>query len=282
MQPAPVLLPRRDRPGPGRLGAKSADRRRSSLGAMLLALFVAVTGARAYAGLPEALERVKPAVVAVGTFKKMRSPGFVFRGSGFAVGDGTLVATNAHVIPAAAQTENPESMMVLVHVPGSREPQRREAKTVAMDREHDLALLRIAGPALPVVTFGDAGKVRDGQGIAFTGFPIGNALGFYPVTHRGIIASLTPIAIPAATAKELDARVVRGLQAGPFVLFQLDTTAYPGHSGSPLYDAETGEVIGVVNMGMMKGMKDTAVGQPSGISFAVPAQHLQVLMRGLR
>jgi S1-C subfamily serine protease len=249
---------------------------------MLLALFVAAAGAPANAGLPEALERVKPAVVAVGTFQKMRSPGFVFRGSGFAVGDGTLVATNAHVIPAASQTESPETMMVLVHVPGSREPQRREAKTVAMDREHDLALLRITGPPLPVVTFGDSGKVRDGQGIAFTGFPIGNALGFYPVTHRGIIASLTPVAIPAATAKQLDPRVVRGLQAGPFVLFQLDTTAYPGHSGSPLYDAETGEVIGVVNMGMLKGTKDAAVGQPSGISFAVPAQHLEALIRGLR
>lgn len=264
------------------MGAENADRSRFSFEALLLALFVAAAGAQAYAGLPEALERVKPAVVAVGTFQKMRSPGFVFRGSGFAVGDGTLVATNAHVISAAAQTENPETMMVLVHVPGSREPQRREAKTVAMDREHDLALLRIAGPPLPVVTFGDSASVRDGQGIAFTGFPIGNALGFYPVTHRGIIASLTPIAIPAATAKGLDARVVRGLQAGPFVLFQLDTTAYPGHSGSPLYDADTGEVIGVVNMGLIKGTKDAAVGQPSGISFAVPAHHLQVLISGLR
>jgi len=282
METAPVFLPWRDRPGLGRPGAENVVRRRISFGAMLLAIFVTAAGARAYAGLPEALERVKPAVVAVGTFQKMRSPGFVFRGSGFAVGDGTLVATNAHVMPAALQTENPETMMVLVHVPGSQEPQRREAKTVAMDREHDLALLRIAGPPLPAVTFGDSGRVRDGQGIAFTGFPIGNALGFYPVTHRGIIASLTPIAIPAATAKELDARVVQGLKSGPFALFQLDTTAYPGHSGSPLYDAETGEVIGIVNMGMLKGMKDTAVGQPSGISFAVPAHHLQVLIRGLR
>jgi S1-C subfamily serine protease len=282
MQKDPIFPRWRDRPGPGRWGAENANHRRFSFGAMLLAFCIAAAGAQAHAGLPEALERVKPAVVAVGTFQKMRSPAFVFRGSGFAVGDGTLVATNAHVIPATAQTENPESVMVLVHVPGSREPQRREAKTIAMDREHDLALLRIAGPPLPVVTFGDAGKVRDGQGIAFTGFPIGNALGFYPVTHRGIIASLSPIAIPAATAKGLDARVVRGLQAGPFVLFQLDTTAYPGHSGSPLYDEDTGEVIGVVNMGLIKGTKDTAVGQPSGISFAVPAQHLEVLIRGLR
>ena len=90
---------------------------------------------------------MKPSVVAVGTFQKMRSPAFVFRGTGFAVDDGTLVATNAHVVPEALQTENGETMMVLVHVPGAKEPQPREAKVIAMDKEHDLALLRIIGRA---------------------------------------------------------------------------------------------------------------------------------------
>ena len=252
-----------------------------SLACVATALVVVLSAGNlpAEAGLPEALARVKPSVVAVGTFQKMRSPAFIFRGTGFAVDDGTLIATNAHVIPEALQTEPRETMMVLVHVPGATEPQPREAKTITVDREHDLALLRITGAPLPTVTFGDSGVARDGQSIAFTGFPIGNSLGFYPVTHRGIIASLTPIAIPPATANRLDARVVRGLKSGPFVLFQLDTTAYPGHSGSPLYDAETGEVIGIVNMGFLKGMKDTAVGQPSGISFAVPARFLQKLLR---
>ena len=149
-----------------------------------------------------------------------------------------------------------------------------------VDADHDLALLRLSGASLPVVTFGNSGAVRDGQSIAFTGFPIGHALGFYPVTHRGIIASLTPIAIPSSSGR-LDPRVVRALSS-PFVLFQLDTTAYPGHSGSPLYDAETGDVIGIVNMGMLKGTKDTAIGQPSGISFAVPARFLQDLIRESR
>jgi serine protease Do len=248
----------------------------------MLALLVLAAGTRARADLPESVERVKPAVVAVGTFQKLRNPAFVFRGTGFAVGDGMLVATNAHVAPESLQTANGETMLVLVHVPGSKAPQPREARVIARDKVHDLALLRISGAPLPTVTFGNSEATRDGQSIAFTGFPIGNALGFYPVTHHGIIASLTPVAIPAATASGLDARIVQGLKSGPFVLFQLDTTAYPGHSGSPLYDAATGEVIGIVNMGMLKGMKDTAVGQPSGISFAVPVHHLQVLLRGLR
>jgi len=232
------------------------------------------------AALPEALARVKPSVVAVGTFQKLRNPGFIFRGTGFAVNDGTLIATNAHVVPEALQAN--ETMMVLVHVPGATEPQSREAKTVAINREHDLALLRITGARLPAVTFGDSEAVRDGQSIAFTGFPIGNSLGFYPVTHGGIIASHSPIAVPATTTGQLDPRVVRSLKAGTFVLFQLDTTAYPGHSGSPLYDAESGEVIGIVNMGFLKGTKDSAIGQPSGISFAVPVRYLLELLRESR
>ena len=246
--------------------------------ALLLLLSAGITHVQA--ALPEALARVKPSVVAVGTFQKLRNPSFIFRGTGFAVDDGTLIATNAHVVPEALQTD--ETMMVLVHVPGAAEPQPREAKTVAMNREHDLALLRISGARLPVVTFGDSESVRDGQSIAFTGFPIGNSLGFYPVTHGGIIASHSPIAVPATTTRQLDPRVVRSLKAGPFVLFQLDTTAYPGHSGSPLYDAASGEVLGIVNMGILKGTKDTAIGQPSGISFAVPARYLQELLRESR
>ena len=141
-----------------------------------------------------------------------------------------------------------------------------------MDREHDLALLRIAGAPLPAVTFGDSEAVRDGQSIAFTGFPDRQCArvlsGHAPRHHCVAVADRAS----GATTEQLDARVVRSLKAGPFVLFQLDATAYPGHSGSPLYDAETGEVIGIVNMGFLKGTKDAAVGQPSGISFAVPVQ----------
>jgi S1-C subfamily serine protease len=250
--------------------------------AFALPFTLAVVIARAETGLTETIARVKPAIVAVGTFQKTRSPAFVFRGTGFAVADGTLVATAAHVVVETLSAENRETMMVLVQVPGVREPQGREAKAIAVDKTHDVALLRITGPPLPAVTLGSSDAVRDGQSVAFTGFPIGTALGFYPVTHRGIIASKTPIALPAATAAKLDGRIVQSLKSEPFVLFQLDATVYPGHSGSPLYDGGSGDVVGIVNMGFLKGIKDTAVGQPSGISFAVPIHHLQELLRSPR
>jgi serine protease Do len=233
------------------------------------------------AGLPEVVEGVKPSIVAVGTFQKTRSPPFVFRGTGFAVGDGTLIATVAHAVSPEAQGDPPETLMVLVSVPGAREAQGREAKPVAVDRVHDVALLRIGGAPLTALTLGNSKEVRDGAAIAFTGFPFGNAFGFNPVTHRGIVSSQPPIAMPSPNAKQLDSRVIRGVNAGPFVLFQLDAIAYAGHSGSPVYAAETGTVIGLISM-TLKGSKDAAIGLATGISFAVPVQYVEDLIRGLR
>jgi serine protease Do len=250
--------------------------------AVALLAFLAAGTAPTRAGLPEAVERVKPSIVGVGTFQKLRSPPFVFAGTGFVIEDGTLVATAAHVIPKALKTENGETMVVWVRMPGANDPQAREATVFAMDREHDLALLRITGPPLPAVTLGSAKGVRDGQSIGFVGFPFGHTLGFVPVTHGGVIASSTPIAVPGPSSPQLDARDVRRLKAGPFIVYQLDAITYPGQSGSPLFDAGTGEVIGVVNMSLLKGKKEEIVSQPSGISFAVPIQYLQELIRAPR
>ena len=239
---------------------------------------VAATQRVALAALPEQIERIKPSVVAVGTHQKTRSPQFSFRGTGFVVGDGTLIATNAHVVPDVIQSAQMEVIAIVASVGGGPAAQVREARLVAIDRGHDLALLRISGSALPAVTLGQADRVREGEALAFTGFPIGNVLGLYPVTHRAIVASITPIAIPSSNAQQLDSRVIRRVQAGAFKVFQLDATAYPGNSGSPVYDVERGEVMGIINMVFVKGTKEAALTNPTGISFAIPANHLEALI----
>ena len=100
-----------------------------------------------------------------------------------------------------------------------------------------------------------------------------------PATHRGIVSAITPIAIPQGRAGELDAAVVRRLGSDPFPVFQLDATAYPGNSGSPIYDPATGDVLGIVNMVFVKGTKESALTQPSGITYAVPSTHIEALVR---
>jgi S1-C subfamily serine protease len=226
----------------------------------------------------DTITRVKPAIVAVGTFERARTPAFQFRGTGFAVGDGTIIVTNAHVLPGATDAARRESLAVLAPGLTREAAQIREARATAIDGEHDLALVKIDGAPLPALRLRDSNGVREGQEVLMTGFPIGAVLGPFPATHRGMISAITPIAIPQGRAADLDPAVVRRLAIGTFPVFQLDATAYPGNSGSPVYDPATGEVLGIVNMVFVKGTKETALSQPSGITYAVPARHLEELV----
>ncbi len=243
----------------------------------LCLLFILMMAGPAHADLPDTIERVKPALVVVGTFNRLKSPAFSMRGTGFIVGDGRLVATNSHVVPEAGdQTGTQDTLMVLSRQ--GAETKGIAVQLVSRDAEHDLALLRFNGPPLPALSIGASDAVREGQSVAFAGFPIGGALGFSPVTHRGIVSSITPISLPSGSASQLKDKSIRSLRAGAFPIFQLDATAYPGNSGGPLFDAASGEVLGIVNMVFIKATKETVLEKPSGISYAIPAKHLQQLL----
>ena len=131
-------------------------------------------------------------------------------------------------------------------------------------------------PALPLAAAAD---IREGLSVAFMGFPLGGSLGFTPVTHRGIISSITPIAMPTPTSNQLKDQNVRRLREGTFDIYQLDATSYPGNSGGPLVNADTGEVVGVLNMGLIRGAKESAITHPMGISYAIPARFVDELMK---
>ncbi|GHU06601.1 hypothetical protein AGMMS50225_02030 [Betaproteobacteria bacterium] len=230
----------------------------------------------AQAGLPETVQRVKPSVLAIGTFQRTRNPAFQFRGTGFVVGDGRLVVTNAHVIPNVLDSEHMETLAAVLPGTGENRPVRT-LKRLATDGVSDLAVLRIEdGSALPALALG--GKAREGQAIAFTGFPIGSALGMTPATHRGTLAALSPIAIPQAHARDLSPAQIRRLADGGFYIYQLDAVAYPGNSGSPLYDPESGVVLGIVNSVLVKSTKESALSAPSGISYAIPVEYINRLL----
>lgn len=232
-----------------------------------------------FSALPETIRRVKPSIVAIGTFDRTRSPAFIMRGTGFVLGDGNLVATNAHVIPELLSATGGESLVARIPSAAEEDATRqRQARLFRVDRDRDLALLRIEGPPLPAISLSQE-TAREGQETIFIGFPIGTVLGLSPVTHRAMISAITPIALPGATARQLTEKVIRRLKSGTFNIYQLDGTAYPGNSGGPLLDAESGEVIGIINMVFVKGTKEAALSQPSGISFAIPVEHLRELLR---
>lgn len=248
----------------------------SRLSLAVLTLIMAFQQSPARAGLVEVIAGVKPAVVMVGTHQPLASPQFSLLGTGFAVGDGRRVATAAHVVRNLRSVDGEAGRLVVRGADGATG--MRPATVLAMDEAHDLAILGVDGPPIPALPLGEGESVREGRMVAFTGFPIGVALGFTPVTHRGMVSAVTPIAMPSPTAGSLKARVLKRLREGSFSIFQLDATAYPGNSGGPLFDMETGEVLGVINMVVIKGTKEAVLSHPSGISYAVPVQYLRELM----
>lgn len=256
---------------------REAIRRRAGLAALSLAA-AAPLAAHAEDAAPSTIVRVKASIAAVGTFERLRNPPFAFAGTGFVVGDGLQVVTNDHVLPKALASERSETLAIALRdAQGALEV--RPARRIAADAAQDLALLELQGKPLPALRLGDSARVREGESYLFTGFPIGAALGLYPVTHRGMIAAVTPVAIPAAGADKLEARAVRQLATGAHTVFQLDATAYPGSSGSPVYNAATGEVIGIINSVLVKTTKESALSQPSGISYAIPAARLKAVLQ---
>ena len=63
-----------------------------------------------------------------------------------------------------------------------------KAKIAGRDAVHELALFRLHGRKLSPLPLCDSADVREGEGMAFTGYPIGLVLGLNPTTHTGIIS----------------------------------------------------------------------------------------------
>lgn len=227
------------------------------------------------ATLPDTVDRVRPSIVAVGTIMPMRQPPVNFVGTGFVVGSGRHVVTNAHVLPARLDAQKRERLVV---ISGRGQGRAHGATVLGKDSRHDLAVLSFDEGPLPAMRLGQAESVREGALYAFTGYPIGPVLGLFPVTHRGIVSAVSPIAIPQVSGRVLDPEMLRRL-GNPFNVFQLDATAYPGNSGSPLYDPATGAVVGVINKVFVKESKEKILALPSGITYAIPVTHVHDLLR---
>jgi S1-C subfamily serine protease len=235
-----------------------------------------VPGVQAGTEFARVIAAVKPSIVGIGSFQKLRSPAVIFAGTGFVVGDGLTVLTNAHVVQEILSSEQKDMLGIMIGM--EQTVQFRSATLVALDKEHDLAQLRIIGPALPAMQIGDSASISEGQAMAFTGFPLGMILGLHHVTHRALVSAITPVVLPSMSARQLNPRLIAQLQKPLYAVFQLDATAYPGSSGSPLYDPETGLVYGVINMVFIKGLKESAITNPSGITYAIPANFIRPML----
>ena len=162
-------------------------------------------------------------------------------GSGVILSEDGLILTNNHVVHNALkievklQNENPNKRM-----PDSTV----SARLVGVDREADLAVIKIEKTGLPKLILGDSSKLRQGQLV----MAFGNPLGLEGSVSMGIVSS---------TARQLKLD-------DPMTYVQTDAPINPGNSGGPLVDSE-GEVVGINTFIL------TQSGGSEGIGFAVPS-----------
>jgi len=260
---------------------KASGRRRWLGTALCLPMAAAAHGLlprrAAAAGLPDLVAASKPSVVAIGIVAPLQSPQFRFLGTGFAVGNGQRVVTCAHVVPTL-DVEKRESLAIAVPGGSGSGSKIYRTRVASTNRDADLAVLEFDGPALPALALADAAEVREGVDVVLMGFPLGSALGLFAASHRGVIAAITPMIIPAASSSNLRAQSVQVMRGAPIQLLQLDATTFPGNSGGPLLDASTGRVVGVISLGLAKGSRESAIQYPTGISYAVPVRYVASLL----
>lgn len=229
-----------------------------------------------HAEFVDVVAKIKPSVVGIGIHTPTSNPQNILRGTGFVIGNGHYVITNNHVLPELLDDSLLQKMAVFIG--SGKQAKVREAEIIAKSSLYDLAILKISGPALPAMALSNGDFYADGSYIAFTGFPIGAVLGLYPVTHRGIIASVTPTVVPAASAGQINLKMLKRMR-NPYLIYQLDATAYPGNSGSAMYDMETGQVVGIINKVFVQQTKEGVISNPSGITYAIPVKYLHQILK---
>lgn len=225
--------------------------------------------------LVEVVKKVKPSVVGIGIYTPLGQPRNSLHGSGFAVAGGRYVITNHHVIAKELDVNRQQELVVFVGA--GKTANVRKATLIGSSEYHDLALLKVEGKALKSLVLGSDKYIPEGSLVGFTGFPIGSVLGLYPVTHRGIIASVTPVVIPVSDSRQMSLSMLKRMR-NPYMVYQLDATAYPGNSGSAMYNSTSGEVVGVINKVFVQETKEGVISNPSGITYAIPVKHVRELL----
>ena len=156
-------------------------------------------------------------------------------GSGFIIDAKGYIVTNNHVIDGATRI-----------TVGLLSGERYRAKVIGVDRETDLALIKIDGDsAFPVMKFGDSNVVQVGDWV----LAIGSPFGLEQTVTAGIISK-----------KERDSAAFSSFQR----FLQTDAAINRGNSGGPLVNMR-GEVIGV------NSQIATLNGDYNGIGFALPS-----------
>jgi serine protease Do len=166
-------------------------------------------------------------------------------GAGVILSPDGLIVTNAHVVQGARK--------IRVRLQGMRKLPSDErfetlgpidAKLVGLDRQTDLAVLKIDMTSLPALQLADSSELKQGQIV----FAFGSPLGLENSVTMGVVSS---------TARQISTD-------SPAVYIQTDAPINPGNSGGPLVDVD-GHVVGINTFILSQS------GGNEGLGFAIPS-----------
>jgi serine protease Do len=159
-------------------------------------------------------------------------------GSGIIVSSDGYILTNNHVVQQADHNGIKVTLL---------DKRTFEAKLIGRDPTTDVAVIKVNGDDLPVISLGNSDSVHVGEWVV----AIGNPMGLDYTVTQGIISALGR-----------NINIIRN-QYGIEDFIQTDAVINPGNSGGPLVDLR-GQVVGI-NTAIA-----TNTGTYEGYGFAIP------------
>ncbi|PWT81382.1 MAG: peptidase S1 [Blastocatellia bacterium] len=216
--------------------------------------------------LESAARLVGPAVVEIFATSYKTGAGLVARsadlltterasGSGVIVAPDGYILTNAHVIDRAQRVRVDIPEPVTGQSILARRSRTVSGQIVGIDRETDLALIKVEEQNLPVLTFADSDELKAGQLVMAFGSP----LGLNNSVSLGIISSV---------ARQLESE-------SPMIYVQTDASINPGSSGGPLVDVR-GRIVGISTF------IASHAGGNEGLGFAAPSNIARTVYEQIR
>lgn len=217
--------------------------------------------------LRELTQKVRPAVVQILVTSHSQRMGVLqgadnishqqSSGSGIILDANGYILTNAHVVEGA------QRVRVVISTPttsANTSILRTQNRTVGaqilrIDRETDLAVLKVSETNLPTLPLGDSDALHQGQLV----FAFGSPLGLENSVSMGVVS---------ATARQLE-------PDDPMIYIQTDATINPGNSGGPLVDVQ-GQVVGINTLIFSQS------GGSEGIGFAAPSNIVKNIFQQIR
>jgi serine protease Do len=178
-------------------------------------------------------------------------------GSGIILSDDGFIVTNAHVVQGARRIQVRLSVVRRTGRAPGFEPEVKllDAKLIGLDREMDVAVIKIDRTGLTHLALGNSDAVRQGELVMAFGNP------------RGLEGSVS-MGIVSSTSREL--------HPDDFLAYiQTDAPINPGNSGGPLIDAQ-GRVVGINTFIL------TQSGGSEGLGFAIPSNIVNTIYTQLR